>query len=103
MMHLEYKKTAYMGSHIHIEPNHASDIPRLRAMVTNNLNIINPAAVFADKMKSGAFDGVPEEKVTAEAEVVNSISDLWDGQYSMNVLMLLSRALQKIADSDVNS
>ena len=47
---------------------------------------------------SGVYDGVPEEKVAAEAEVVNLLSDLWDGEPSENVLMLLSRCLQTIAD-----
>ena len=98
MMHLVYKKSSYMGSHIHIEPNHISDIPALRDMVTNNLNILNPCKVYAEKLKAGAFDGVPEEKVEAEEKVVNAIGKLWDNQPSMNVLMLLSRALQEIAD-----
>lgn len=98
MMHLEYKKSSYMGSHIHIQPEHVSDIPALREMVRNNLNIVNPCKVFAEKMKAGGFEGVPEEKVEAEAKVVNAIADLWDNQASMNVLMLLSRALQEITD-----
>lgn len=97
MMHLEYRKSSYMGSHIHIEPEDQSDIPRLREMVMNNLNIVNPCKVFAEKMNSGAFEGVSEEKIEAEAKVVNAIADLWDSQYSMNVMMLLSRALEKIA------
>ena len=98
MMHLEYKKSNYKGCHIDIQPDHRSDIPRLRELVTNNLNIKNPAAVFSAKMKSGKFDDVPEEAVSAEAEVVNALSDLWDGEYSMNVLMLLARAMQEIVN-----
>ncbi len=98
MMHLEYKKSSYLGSHILIQPEEEKDIPYLREMVRNNLNIVNPCKVFAEKMKAGDFDGVPEAKVEAEAKVVNAISDLWDNQPSMNVLMLLSRALQEIAD-----
>ena len=98
MMHLEYKKSAYRGCHIDIQPNHRSEIPRLRNLVTNNLNIVNPCKVFAEKMNSGGFDGVPEEKVAAEAQVVNILSELWDDEYSMNVLMLLSRAMQEIVD-----
>ena len=98
MMHLEYKKSAYRGCHIDIQPSHRSDIPRLRELVTNNLNIINPCKVFAEKMKSGKFDDVPEEKVAAEAKVVNILSELWDEDYSMNVLMLLARAMQEIVD-----
>lgn len=98
MMHLEYKKTAYLGSHILIQPNHESDIPKLREMVTNNMNIKNPVACFAEKMNAGEFEDVPEEKIAAEAEVANILSDLWDGEYSMNVMMLLVRAMQEIVD-----
>lgn len=98
MMHLEYKKASYNGCHIDIQPDHKSEIPKLRQMVVNNLNIKNPAAVFAQKMKNGEFEDVPEEKVDAEAQVVNILSDIWDDRYSMNVLMLLSRAMQMIVD-----
>ena len=49
-------------------------------------------------MKNGEFEDVPEEKVDAEAQVVNILSDIWDEQYSMNVLMLLARAMQEIVD-----
>ncbi len=98
MMHLEYKKTAYLGSHILIQPNHESDILKLREMVTYNMNIKNPAVCFDEKMKTGGFEDVPEEKIAAEAKVTNILSDLWDGEYSMNVMMLLARAMQEIVD-----
>jgi len=98
MMHLEYKKSAYRGCHIDIQPDHRSDIPKLRNLVTNNLNIVNPCKTFAEKMNSGKFDDVPEEKIAAEAKVVNILSELWDDDYSMNVLMLLARAMQEIVD-----
>ncbi len=97
-MHLEYKKQDYRGCHIDIQPAHRSEIPRLRDMVVNNFNVINPSKIFADKMKSGAFEGVPEEKVAAEAEAVGVLSELWDGEYSMNVMMLLARAMQEIVN-----
>ena len=96
MMHIEYKKTDYKGCRIHIQPDHESDIPMLRELVTNKLNIKNPVKTFREKMKSGQFDGIPEEKVAAEAEIANILSDLWDNEYSMNVMMLLSRAMQEI-------
>lgn len=98
MMHLEFKKQDYRGCHIDIQPAHRSEIAGLRNMVVNNFNVINPAKIFADKMKSGFFDGVPEEKVEAEAEVVNVLSELWDGEYCMNVMMLLARAMQEIVN-----
>ena len=98
MMHLEYKKSSYLGSHILIQPEEEKDIPYLRDMVRNNLNIVNPYKAFADKMKAGGFDSVPREQVKAEAKVVNAIAELWDDQPSMNVMMLLSRALQELAD-----
>ena len=50
MMHLEYKKANYKGCHIDIQPAHRSDIPKLKEMVSNNLNIINPAVIFSEKM-----------------------------------------------------
>ena len=97
-MHLEFKKQDYRGCHIDIQPAHRSEIPGLRDMLVNNFNIINPAKIFAEKMKSGAFDDVPEEAVAAEAEVVNVLSDLWDGEYSMNMMMLLARAMQELVN-----
>ena len=102
MMHLEYRKSSYKGTHIDIRPNHECDIPKLREMVMNNLNIMNPLKVFEEKMKAGEFEEVPEEKVAAEAKVVNILSELWDGEYSMNVLMLLARAMQMIVDLKLN-
>ena len=98
MLHLEYKKQDYKGSRIAIEPGSEGQIPRLRHYLRLYYMIENPAAVFARDFKSGAYDGVPEEKVAAEAEVVNLLSDLWDGESSENVLMLLSRCLQTIAN-----
>ena len=98
MMHLEYKKNSYLGTHIHIQPDHESDVPRLREAVMNNLNIKNPTVSFALKMNAGEFEGLPEKAVAAEAEVANILSELWDDQYSMNVLMLLARAMQEIVD-----
>ena len=98
MMHLEYKKLDYKGCHIDIQPASRLEIPELRDIVVNKFNVINPAKIFADKMKSGAFEGVPEEKVAAEAEVVNVLSELWDGEHSMNVMMLLARAMQEIVN-----
>ncbi|MBP1584998.1 MAG: hypothetical protein ILP17_04835 [Lachnospiraceae bacterium] len=98
MMHLEYKKTAYLGSHIHIQPDHECDVPKLREMVTNNMNIKNPVVCFSEKMKAGEYESVPEENIEAEAKVVDILSDLWDGEYCMNVMMLLSRAMQELVD-----
>ena len=46
MMHLEYRKSSYKGTHIDIRPNHECDIPKLREMVMNNLNIKNPLKAF---------------------------------------------------------
>ncbi len=93
MMHLEYKKLDYKGCHIDIQPASRLEIPELRDIVVNKFNVINPAKIFADKVKSGAFDDVPEEAVEAEAEVVNVLSELWDGEYCMNVMMLLANTL----------
>ncbi|MCR4792668.1 MAG: hypothetical protein K5871_07950 [Lachnospiraceae bacterium] len=101
MMHLEYKKLDYKGCHIDIQPDHKSDIPRLREMVTNNLNIKNPSKIFSERVKSGEYDDRSEESLEAEAKVVNALADLWHGEYSMNVLMLLSRAMQEIVDLKV--
>ena len=70
MMHLEYKKLDYKGCHIDIQPDHKSDIPRLREMVTNNLNIKNPSKIFSERVKSGEYDDRSEESLEAEAKVV---------------------------------
>lgn len=58
--------------------------------------IQNPAKEFAQKMKGGEFEGVPEEQVAAEAEKANLMSDLWNGQPEADCLTLFFNATEKL-------
>ncbi|MCR5674313.1 MAG: hypothetical protein K6G16_01250 [Lachnospiraceae bacterium] len=98
MLHFEYRKQAYKGSRVDILPGHISEIPDLRDMLMRHFLIDNPARTFARKYRAGGYDGWPEEEVTAEAEMANTLADLWEGEATMNVMALLSRAMQMIFD-----
>ena len=94
MLHIEYSDSDYKGTSIDIQPASSSEIPGLRDMVNHNLIIENPAMTFAKLMKSGWYEGWSDDELESEAEKANTLADLWDGEASMNVLMLLSRAMQ---------
>ena len=95
MLHLEYLKKDYKGCRIHIEPEKETLIPRLRHYCMHGFVVENPVRIFSRKMRSGEYDGVPEERVAEEAEVANLLSDLWDGEGCENILILFSRVLQE--------
>ncbi len=102
MMHLEYKRQEYKGCRIDIQPGSEREIPGLRDMIFQNMIIVNPAKTFAEKMKTGGYEGWSEDEIVLEAEVANELSDLWDGEPVMNVMMLLSRSLQMVANLKLN-
>lgn len=58
--------------------------------------IANPAKEFAQKMKSGGFEGVPPEIVEAEAEKVNKQAELWNGSPEADCLTLYFNATDKL-------
>ena len=96
MMHLEYKKGDYRGCTIDIQPENSREIPGLRDMLMHNMMIQNPAVYFSKKIKNGGYDGVLKSEVAREAEISSILCDLWDSEASMNVMMLLARAMQMI-------
>ena len=98
MLHLEYKVNDYKGCHIDIQPGSETEIPGLRDMLMHAFMVDNPARTFAKKMKHGGFQGCTEEEIESEAEVADVLSDLWGNEPVMNVMLLLSRAMQMIVD-----
>ena len=107
MMYLEYKNEKYKGCMINIQPEEQVSINRLRNVVCRDLKIQNPNITFCEKNRDilgpdpdpdPDEDVSPDEDVERELEIVDAISPLWDGESSMNVMMLLSRALQTIID-----
>ncbi len=98
MLHLEYGKKEYKGSRIVIAPGNDIEIPGLRDMVFQNLMVENPARTFAVKYKGGGYEEMCDDEICEEAEVANVLSDLWAKEQNMNVMMLLARALQEIAN-----
>ena len=65
--------------------------------------IPNPAKEFATKMKSGGFEGVPEEEVAAEAEKANMMSDLWNGAPEADCLTLYFSATEKLPNNSMRT
>ncbi len=108
MLRIEYLKEDYKGCKIDVVPGKTTEIPTLRSILSHNFMIENPAKVFANKLKAGAYDDRDEDDVTDEAEVVNMLADLWDREASENVLVILVRALQelvnvKLSGNDLNT
>ena len=68
----------------------------------NKLQIENPAKTFANNMKRGTYNTVPQSLVEREAFVINDISEIWkfegddELQAEMNCLSLLANALTHI-------
>ena len=63
----------------------------------------NPAKEFAQKMKNGGFEGVPEEEVAAEAEKANALSDLWQGAPEADCLTLYFSATEKLPNNSMRT
>ena len=63
----------------------------------------NPAKEFAQKMKNGGFEGVPEEEVAAEAEKANALSDLWAGAPEADCLTLYFNATEKLPNNSMRT
>ena len=98
MLYLELKDSKYKGCNIDIHPENDSEIPGLRYMIDRNLIIENPAVTFSNRLKGGGYNDLSEDEIERKAGMVNDLDDLWDEHACMNVLMLLSRAMQKIVD-----
>ncbi|MCR5734407.1 MAG: hypothetical protein K6G22_07380 [Lachnospiraceae bacterium] len=98
MLHLEFMDKDYRGCSILIQPNHRSSIPDLKEIIDHKFMIENPDRTIDRMMRSRRYDSVPRSWIEWESQTADLLSELWDGQPSMNVLMLLSRAMQKIVD-----
>ena len=94
MLHLEYVVSDNNKGYVDIQPANSSEIPGLRDMVYRNLLVENPALTFTDRMKGGWYEGWSDDELTVEATKACDLSDLWDNEPSMNVMMLLSKTLE---------
>lgn len=107
MLHIEYRHKPYKGTTVEIAVNNPGEIPGLRDMLNHNFIIENPAKTFANKMKAGWYDTVPEEWIIHEAERANILSDAWkDGKGDVpyateNTLTILSRLMQMYIDAEM--
>ena len=96
MLRIEYREQPYYGTRVTFWPDDEKQIPGLKDMLEHNFQIENPAKTFGDKMKSGGYEGVPEDTLVYEAERVNYLSDIWDINGtglmpSANVMQVLCR------------
>ena len=67
-------------------------------MVNHNFLVENPAKTFARNMRNGIYDDLPENVLEEKAMVINKLSDLWENKPNENMVMILSRAFQALAD-----
>lgn len=96
MLHIEYnKEEEYKGSKINIQPESREEMKRLKFLLSGFV-VENPAKTFVEKQNSGGYEGYSKEEIEAEKEMACILSELWDGKPQMNVLLLLSRAMQMI-------
>ncbi len=58
----------------------------------------NPARDFAERMKSGGYEGWTEEDIAAEANVCNIISDAWHSQPEANIFSILCEIIRLYVD-----
>ena len=74
------------------------------------LKIRNPVIPFADAVKSGAYDHVPDAEYKRMLDTMTFISELWrypdepgeaPAKYEMNVLMLLANAIKALSQFNV--
>jgi len=57
------------------------------------MQIINPARIFAKKIKSGEFEGWTTERINEEAEVCNIISDSFRKKPQDNIFSVMSELM----------
>ncbi len=101
MLHIELRKQSYKGSRIDIRPRTEYEIPGLKDMISRNFIIENPILTFREMMNNGHYDGTSKKDVETEIDIVNKLSELWDNESSMNVMMLLSKTLQMFLNMKV--
>ena len=99
MLKIDYREQDYNGCRIDIYPSSLGEIDSLREMVYQKFMLENPAKTFARNMRNGLYDDLPEEVLEEKAKVINEIADLWEGQPDENMAMILSKALQMLADA----
>ena len=63
-----------------------------------DMQLNNPARDFADRMKSGGYEGWTEEDIAAEANVCNIISDAWHSKPEENIFSILSEIIRLYVD-----
>lgn len=63
----------------------------------------NPAKEFAQKMKNGEYEGVPEDVITADAERANVLSDIWVGAPEADCLTLYFNATEKLPKNSMRN
>ena len=104
MLHIEYRKKPYRGTTIEFWPDNDQQIPGLRDAVDRYFQIENPALTFGNKMKSGGYEGIPEEIVVREAERVNCLHEAWTfdasgNMASANIMQVLCRLMELYVDA----
>lgn len=98
MLKVDYREQDYNGCKFDIYPSHLNEIEGLREMVNHNFLVENPAKTFARNMRNGIYDDLPENVLEEKAMVINKLSDLWENKPNENMVMILSRAFQALAD-----
>lgn len=110
MLQIEYQKGHINRRDIVIRDNVQDERALIRKKMIQNLSIENPAKTFVKTMKSGGFEGVPQNEVGEIAEYANVISDAWrvdihdprSGIASMDIGEVLVRLLQLYANTVLN-
>lgn len=63
----------------------------LKAMVNRpDMQLKNPAKVFAECMKAGLFEELTEDELVPEAEAANFLADVWNGKVEENIFTLFA-------------
>ncbi len=76
-----------------------ADLAMLKAVSNRpEFQIDNPAKHFAEMMKNGMYDDVPEELIACEAEAANILSDAWHDKAEINIFALCANLMKLLIE-----